>query len=497
MSGMLRYSVLFAVFVVATSFVSCSKSEDGGNPPVQPPNPPPQEQLHLRGLCYGPFRDGESPEHRIFPTPEEMEADLRLIARFADKVRTYGVGDTLGLIPGICQQLGLQCYPGAWLSIDNRDNEAEITALQNLAAQGLDAIKGLIVGNEVLLREDMSVDELIGYIRRVAQATDIPVTTAEPPQSWLNNPQLADEVDFILVHLHPYWDGSPIGQAVDRVMEQYGQLQARFPGKRIVIGETGWPSAGEVRGQARPSPENLRAFLVEFVQRAQQAGLDYFYFEAFDEQWKATDEGTVGAHWGLYESGGELKSVLTGLLPAGINRPRRVVEAVNTGVPLVVWAEPDQAAFWPSGWMGTMSAISMTESNDNPHSGATCLQISFQPVGNVWARIYWQYPLNNWGDYPGYSISGASRLVFWARGRNGGEKAEFKAGGIDNRDRPYRDSFGPVSTGVVTLSKNWRRYEIALAGRDLSNVIGGFCWVTNYPQNPTGATIFLDDIVIE
>jgi hypothetical protein len=147
--------------------------------------------------------------------------------------------------------------------------------------------------------------------------------------------------------------------------------------------------------------------------------------------------------------------------------------------------------------MGAISAVSLDETRDDPHSGETCLRIDFEPRGNDWAGIYWQYPLNNWGDYPGYSLSGASRVVFWARGERGGEKAEFKVGGISDVGKPHRDSFGPVTTGVVTLSVQWERHEISLEGRDLSSLIGGFCWVTNAPQNPRGATIYVDDIVIE
>ena len=238
-------------------------------------------------------------------------------------------------------------------------------------------------------------------------------------------------------------------------------------------------------------------FATEFVRRANEADVQYFYFEVFDEAWKASPEGTVGAHWGLYDSGGSLKAILSGLLSAGIERPERVLQPVEVEAPVTVWAEPGDAAFKPSGWMGTISAISMDESTERPHSGDTCLKIGFQPAGDVWAGIYWQYPLNNWGDYSGYRLLGASKLVFWARGERGGEKAEFKVGGISDRSKRYRDSFGPLTSGVLTLSAQWERHEIPLAGRDLSSVLGGFCWVTNFPQNPDGATIFVDDIVIE
>lgn len=159
-----------------------------------------------------------------------------------------------------------------------------------------------------------------------------------------------------------------------------------------------------------------------------------------------------------------------------------------------------QDAFSPSGWMGDWRDISFNDaSTDNPHSEPTCIKITYSAVksqGEGWAGIYWQYPDKNWGDKPeGRNLTGATKLTFWARGEKGGEKAEFKVSGITGK---YPDSIQPsVSTGVVVLSDKWQQYTIDLAGKDLSHVIGGFCWVTNKNQNPQGCTIYLDDIKYE
>ena len=159
--------------------------------------------------------------------------------------------------------------------------------------------------------------------------------------------------------------------------------------------------------------------------------------------------------------------------------------------------------FTPSGWMGDLDDISFDSACiDKPHSGYSCVKIEYSAKrtrGNGWAGIYWLYPDSNWGDFRGYNLTGAKHISFWARGQKGGEKAEFKAGGINRpphrgSKKPFQDSFGPLSTGVITLSKDWKRYTISLKGRDLKNVIGGFCWVTNIPQNRMGCTIYLDDI---
>jgi hypothetical protein len=157
--------------------------------------------------------------------------------------------------------------------------------------------------------------------------------------------------------------------------------------------------------------------------------------------------------------------------------------------------------FIPSGWMGDIDDIALNvQSTNNPYSGPECIEIIYSAAkskGAGWAGIYWQYPENNWGHMPGWNdvFTGAKRLTFWARGLNGGETSEFKMGGIAGR---YSDSVRPaISTGVITLSKEWRQYSINLNDKDLSHVIGGFCWVTNIIGNPRGCTIYLDDIRYE
>lgn len=153
--------------------------------------------------------------------------------------------------------------------------------------------------------------------------------------------------------------------------------------------------------------------------------------------------------------------------------------------------------FYPDGWMGDINDIKLnTNSSDKPYSGNSCIQIQYTPKGSqTWAGIYWVYPNNNWGDKPeGRNLTGAKALNFKARGSKGGEMAEFKIGGISEK---YSDSVNPArSTGPIKLTSDWKDYTIELNGCDLSNVIGGFCWVTNAIQNPNGSTIYLDDIII-
>jgi hypothetical protein len=161
-----------------------------------------------------------------------------------------------------------------------------------------------------------------------------------------------------------------------------------------------------------------------------------------------------------------------------------------------------QSAFIASGYMGDIGAINFTDGcTIDPHSGDTCIRIIYYPDLNntnrrKWAGIYWQYPDSNWGDFLGRNLNGAKNLTFYARGESGGEKAEFKVGGVTTGNHPDSITI-PASTGVILLSKDWKQYRINLEGQNLTNVIGGFCWVTNENQNPLGSTIYLDDIRYE
>lgn len=462
---------------------------------------------NVRGFCYGPFWDNENPDMGVFPLLEGLKTDIGFIPNVSPVIRTYGCANTLSSIPELCEKVGVDCYVGAWLSKYKIENGKEVESIIQIANKYLKSVKSLIIGNEVLLRKDMTEDELVAHIRQVKKSTKLPVTTAEIWSVWVNHRNLANEVDFLTIHIHPYWEGIPVEKAAEYVVKTWKDMKNIFPGKRIVIGETGWPSKGKDNGQAVPSEKNQARFFREFSQLAEEKGIEYFYFQLFDEKWKDKFEGKVGAYWGIYNSDGSLKTNLKELVSAkaaeGIIRPPRRVLRVKVVVPFVVYldAGSNENKFQPSGWMGDTDFIDLDRGCEtNPHSAKTCVRITYNPGGffsQGWSGIYWQYPLNNWGEYPGYDLVGASKLTFWIRGEKGDEMAEFKVGGINNFGEPNRDSFGPVSTDVIKLTQEWKKYTIDLKKEDTSNVIGGFCWATNHWQNPKGCTIYLDDIQFE
>jgi len=474
------------------------------------------------GLCYGPHRDNEDPDFGIQPTITELSEDLAFVKNLTTKIRTYGATDNLEQIPILCQQFGIDCYPGAWLSIYPCENERQIENLIQIAKQNLSHVKGLIVGNEVLLRNDLSEQKLIEFITRVKSSTSLPVASAEIWKDWFDHPQLAQAVDILFVHIYPYWDGVAVEEGANYILNRWNELKAKYPTKKMVIGETGWPSKGDKRGNAIPSEENQKKYFSDFITMAESNKIDYFYFEIFDENWKSKLEGTAGGYWGLFNSDGSPKPLLKELIPEqarnGISRPPRKVSPTMASFPLYVYSDAcdPKNSFYSSGWMGELPELVKKDSTiksptqildesstDNPFAGKTCIRISYKPSPGKWGGIYWQFPVNNWGTYTGYDLSksinrnATVKLKFHVRGKNGGEKAEFKTGGIYDPKLTYRDSYGPISTGVITLKKEWEERSLDLTGKNLSMVIGGFVWVTDYNQNPREATIFLDEIVLE
>jgi len=153
----------------------------------------------------------------------------------------------------------------------------------------------------------------------------------------------------------------------------------------------------------------------------------------------------------------------------------------------------------PSGWMGDTSDIKYEgSSKEDPYLGDSCIKIIYnakKAQGAGWAGIFWQNPANNWGTTDGgYDLSKATKLTFWAKGAKGDERIEeFKVGGIMGE---FSDSDSSV-IGPVKLNKEWTQYTIDLKGKDMSYIIGGFCWAANVDNNPEGATFYLDEIKYE
>ncbi|HSD54573.1 MAG TPA: hypothetical protein VLC47_10425 [Burkholderiales bacterium] len=247
----------------------------------------------------------------------QMDADLAALARLTGCVRTYSVDQGLDQVPRLARKHGLRVLLGIWIGRNGAENEREIAhALEVLRRDG-DVVDGVIVGNEVLLRREQPVARLRAYIERVRAATPIPVTYGDVWEFWLRNPELADAVSFVTVHMLPYWedDPQPLGRAVDHVLRVHERVRAAFPGKPILIGEVGWPGEGRRRENAVPSASNQARFVREFAEAAARHGLRYNVIEAFDQPWKRWLEGSVGGSWGLLDADARRKFPLQGPVP--------------------------------------------------------------------------------------------------------------------------------------------------------------------------------------
>lgn len=255
----------------------------------------------IDGFAFSPLRAGADPALTPYPSAAEIAADLELIAERAGAVRSYSLEGSLAALPALAEPLGLAVTVGVWLDTDEARAAAEIKALREAAARH-DNIERAIVGNEAVLRGDLTVAELATVLDGLRAELDVPIGTAEPWHIWLEHPELASHVDFIAVHVLPYWEGVHVDDAVDFTAARIAELEARFPDLPIVVGEVGWPSRGRSRAAAEPSAQNADIFLRRFVAHAEGAGYDYFLMEAFDQPWKRASEGEVGAHWGVYDA---------------------------------------------------------------------------------------------------------------------------------------------------------------------------------------------------
>lgn len=257
-----------------------------------------------RSISFAPFHRGQSPLVQVFPTPAEIESDLKAMSGRVRAVRTYTSLEGMEVVPRLAGKYNLKVTHSAWLGTRPVINAQEISALIDAANRHPETVERVIVGNEVLLRKDLTQRDLINYIRTVRSAVKQPVSYADVWERWIENPGLADEVDFVTVHILPYWEDHPVGVARARqhIADVYEIVKARFPNKPILIGETGWPTDGRMRNDAAPGLIDHARFVAMFLDLAKEKGFDYNVIEAFDQPWKSIMEGTVGKSWGMLYS---------------------------------------------------------------------------------------------------------------------------------------------------------------------------------------------------
>ncbi|HKY01826.1 MAG TPA: hypothetical protein VJM53_04680 [Burkholderiales bacterium] len=306
-------------------------------------------------LSYAPYRRPEQTplDPNTIVSPSQIEADLAILSRRTDCVRIYSVDQGLSEVPRIARKFKMKVILGLWISRDAKKNDAEIQRGLEVLQRDSDAIRAVMVGNEVLLRREQTPVQLRRYIDRVREATSLPVSYADVWEFWVRYPEVAQSTSFVTIHILPYWEDepAPIDRAIAHVLWAYELAQKTFPNHEILIGETGWPSTGRNRHGAQPSLVNQAYFIREFSLTALSKSMRYNMIEAFDQPWKRQLEGTVGGAWGLYDSEGKEKFAffgpvaeeahwMTGILGAALGA------FVVAGLSLLSRPLPRRAAFF-------------------------------------------------------------------------------------------------------------------------------------------------------
>jgi exo-beta-1,3-glucanase (GH17 family) len=260
----------------------------------------------IHGLCFSAYLPGQSPELESRVTEAQIRDRLEVVRPHTRWVRSFSCTDGNQAVPRLAKAMGLKTLVGAWLGTDRKKNEAELAGAIEVARAGHADI--LAVGNEVLLREDLSEAELIDWLRRARAALPgVPISYVDAYYLFCQHPRLVEACDLILANCYPFWEYCPLEQSLAYMKEMHARVVRIAGGRPVIISETGWPSAGTPVGPAVPSVENALRYLLATLEWTEAAGIDLFYFAAFDEAWKAGPEGDRGVTWGLWDQDGKPK----------------------------------------------------------------------------------------------------------------------------------------------------------------------------------------------
>lgn len=268
---------------------------------VNEPTEPGESDYPLTGVSVNPFQRHQDPFSDYLVSAAAIRSDIRKLVGKTESIRLYSSLGGVEQVPDIAHDFDIKVIGGAWIDQRKENNRKEVDALIKLVGTSPN-ISRVIIGNETQLHKTVPREELVGYLREARRRLRTPVSTAEPWDFWIQNPEFVSEVDYIAIHILPYWADVPIDYAVDYVLGKYKAVKEAFPYKRVVIAETGWPSDGPQRGAAEATQANQARFIREFVRRAKAERIPYNIVEAFDQPWKSQTEGRAGSHWGLMDA---------------------------------------------------------------------------------------------------------------------------------------------------------------------------------------------------
>ena len=258
----------------------------------------------IHGISFSPYVEGQGPGTEL--GADQIRQRLEIIQPYINWVRSFSCTEGHEQIPAIAAENGLQTMVGVWLDDDREHNELELNNALEVAKAGHADI--LAVGNEVLLRGELSEDELIDYINRAKQAAPgVPVGYVDAYFEFVDHPRVTEACDVLLANCYPFWEGCPADHALLYMKEMYRRVVNVADGRKVIVSETGWPNIGTATKGAEPSFENAIKYFVDTYRWAEEEDIDIFYFSSFDESWKTDKEGDVGAYWGLWDKDGKPK----------------------------------------------------------------------------------------------------------------------------------------------------------------------------------------------
>jgi len=261
-------------------------------------------QNGIHGFCFSLFEEGQSPGDAI--SEDQIHRRMEILKPHTQWIRSFSCTEGNELIPVIAREYGIKTLAGAWLSSDKEKNKDEIQGLIKLAKDGYTDIAA--VGNEVLYRNDLNEQELIEYIRTVQSSLpDIPVSYVDAYYEFVQRPAITELCDVILCNCYPYWEGTSFQDSFQHMRQMFYQVKEAANGKKVIVSETGWPSQGQKLGGAEPSKINAMKYFINSALWSEDEDIEIFYFSSFDESWKVSSEGEVGAYWGVWDANGKLK----------------------------------------------------------------------------------------------------------------------------------------------------------------------------------------------
>ena len=260
----------------------------------------------VHGISFSPYLDGQDPSEKSQISQVQIAERLEIIRPHTNWVRTFSCTNGNEEVPRIAHEKSLKTFVGAWIDTDEENNDLEISNAIRLAKEGY--VDMIAVGNEVLLRKEIDVEQLIGYINRVkAEVPHIPVGYVDAYYMFVNYPEIVEVCDVLFANCYPFWEHCSLDISVEYMKKMYELVKQNANGKKVIISETGWPTKGEMYGAAQPSYKNAMRYFITMQEWVNREQIESFYFSSCDEVWKNNHEGEYGAYWGLWDKEGNYK----------------------------------------------------------------------------------------------------------------------------------------------------------------------------------------------